>query len=93
MPAEESPTSSGDASICYTLSTVHAMALTSSREDISRFTRCSGTSQLLILLRFLYPRSREKTLATREVVTTRTARACPTLGGAPRVRCRGASYG
>src|SRR5262245_45962882 len=64
-------------------------------------------SQLLILLSLLNPRSREKMLANGKVVTARTARVCPTLGGAPscttlsvpvvltrsRVQCGEESYG
>src|SRR5215467_12633001 len=40
-------------------------------------------SHFPILLRLLSPRSREKTLTKGEVVTVRTARVCPTWGGAP----------
>src|SRR2546422_7609466 len=68
MPADESPTSSGDASICCTWSAVHAMALTSSRAENPRGSQTAGTSHLRLLLRLLSPQSRAKTVATRAVI-------------------------
>ncbi len=41
MPADESPTSSGDASICCTWSAVHTMAPTSSRAESPRCPQMS----------------------------------------------------
>src|SRR5262249_13112989 len=63
MPAEESPTSSGDASICCTWSAVHAMARPPPEKIAQIRPDVVVNSQLLLLLRLLDSQSREKTLA------------------------------